>query len=222
MRIIRNIRRIFSLKTYRKKGERGQAPPIRVWTNRELKRIAPLFPGTVVNVSGWEDEDKEGGHYRDYFTSCSSYFITNYSIGHRYSGTGLKEVELDLAKHLPDELRESVDVVFNHTTLEHIFDVNRAFENLCSMTRDIVIVVVPFIQQQHEAPQYNFRDYWRFTPSCLRELFRRNDMDVVYEACNNQPHVINYLFFTGSKHPSRWKKKMPNYRELNQIGPWVR
>jgi hypothetical protein len=50
----------------------------RIWSNRELARLAGWFPGDVVNVSAWRDEDKEGRHYRDYFTAATHYNLTNY------------------------------------------------------------------------------------------------------------------------------------------------
>ncbi|MDX9856072.1 MAG: hypothetical protein RBS86_04655 [Candidatus Moranbacteria bacterium] len=196
-------------------------PPIRKWTNDELRKMAHLFEGDIVNVYGWEDKDKECGFYRDYFKNKKTYSITNHSVGHRYSGDDLKEIELDLIEDLPLGLKNKFDVVFNHTTLEHIFEINKAFENLCAMSRDIVIVVVPFIQQQHEAPKYNFKDYWRFTPSCLRRLFKENKFEVIYEAINNEPNVINYLFFVGTRDPKKWIGKMPKYDKLEQVCSWV-
>ena len=50
----------------------------RIWSNNELKKIAPLFEGDVVNVSGWQDKDKEGDEYKNYFKNKKSYTITNY------------------------------------------------------------------------------------------------------------------------------------------------
>src|SRR5581483_8386198 len=50
----------------------------RAWSNRQLRAVAPLFDGRVVNVSGWEDRDKRGGRYRDYFTRAAGYELTNY------------------------------------------------------------------------------------------------------------------------------------------------
>ena len=34
----------------------SKAQPVRVWSNVELKKFAHLFTGSVVNLSGWEDE----------------------------------------------------------------------------------------------------------------------------------------------------------------------
>ncbi len=35
----------------------------RIWSNRELARIAHHFSGDIVNISGNRDEDKEGRYY---------------------------------------------------------------------------------------------------------------------------------------------------------------
>src|SRR5258706_3556650 len=51
----------------------------REWSNAELRKFAPQFSGPVINVSGWRDEDKTGGHYRDYFPAASDYAVSNYS-----------------------------------------------------------------------------------------------------------------------------------------------
>ena len=42
----------------------------RRWSNTELRRFAHLFGGPAVNVSAWQDRDKEGGFYRQYFSAA--------------------------------------------------------------------------------------------------------------------------------------------------------
>jgi hypothetical protein len=38
-----------------------------------------VLAGNIVNVSGWRDEDKEGGTYRErHFTRATDYWITNW------------------------------------------------------------------------------------------------------------------------------------------------
>ena len=119
----------------------------RLWSNAEIRKFAPLFQGDVVNVSAWKDVDKEGRKYRDYFTKARSYSITNYNADARGLQGVDGEIFLDLTAPLPAELKGKFDVVFNHTCLEHIFEVEKAFENLCLMSSDVVITVVPFLQQ---------------------------------------------------------------------------
>jgi len=97
--------------------------PVRTWSNIELKKIAPIFEGDVVNVSGWEDKDKDGGFYKDYFVNASNYFITNYS---QHMPDRDNEIELDLEENLSSNLKEKFDVVFSHTILEHIYEVKKA------------------------------------------------------------------------------------------------
>lgn len=191
---------------------------VRRWSNRVLQRIAPHFEGDVVNVSAWDDRDKEGGTYRRYFRRSSSYRRTNYPGFRGFRGDS-DEIELDLTQPLSHELKSAFDVVYNHTTLEHIFDVKTAFSNLCEMSRDVVIVVVPFSQVQHESESY--ADYWRFTPTCLRALFRENGMDVIFEAESPHRRASIYLLFAGSKHPDRHRSRLPAYRTIREAGRWI-
>ncbi len=186
----------------------------RTWSNKELKKISHLFFGDVVNVSAWKDEDKKGLHYKEYFVNASNYFCTNFGGIRGYNKE--KDINLDLTKELPIELRTQFDVVFNHTTLEHIFNIKTAFKNLCDMSKDIVILIVPAIQPQHETD--SFKDYWRFTPSSIRELFFENGMKVLYESTNMDLNAGVYLFFVASKHPELWKTKIPEKVITNMLG----
>ena len=187
----------------------------RLWSNRQMKKLAPLFAGDVVNVSAWDDRDKEGGKYKNYFSKASGYYYTNYT-GTRGYQQQENEYLVDLTKDLPKELYQRFDVVFNHTTLEHIFDIRKAFENLCNMTKDVSIVVVPFSQVQHETESY--KDYWRFTPSCMREMFRENGLEVIYEAESKDKKAAIYLLFVASRNPRKWKEQMPKYEPIREAG----
>lgn len=174
---------------------RFRAP--RLWSNQELKKIAPLLSGDIVNVSGWRDSDKEGKTYQlHYFTAASDYFITNWKSDARgYQGDLKNEFYLDLEKDLPKELVGRFDVVFNHTTLEHVFDMFKAFENLCSLSKDVVVVVVPFLQEQHGS----YGDYWRFTPWAIKRLFQRNGLMLAYLNFNDTKKDAIYVFAVGAR-----------------------
>lgn len=189
---------------------------VRIWSNDELKKFSTIFSGDIVNISGWEDKDKEGFYYKDYFTNASSYTITNFSQDDK---PGENNAFLDLTCDLSLAWESTFDVVFNHTVLEHIFDMPKAFRNMCLISRDLVITVVPFLQQQHEVDA--FKDYWRPTPTCLRYMHKINGFQVLYESFTNAPHQVNYLFFIGSKKPAKWVKKFPKYTELSQICDWA-
>lgn len=189
----------------------------RLWSNAELRRLAPAFKGDAVNVSGWKDEDKEGGHYASYFANVSSYQVTNHA-GQRGLQDGGSEIGLNLEEPLDDKLVGKFDVVLNHTTLEHIFDVTLAMRNLCQLSRDVVIVVVPCLQHVHFKD--DFKDYWRFTPFTLRRMFEANGLQVVYESASPvEENASIYLLAIASRNPDKWKERLPPGRiEDERIG----
>jgi hypothetical protein len=176
----------------------------RLWSNDALRPIARLCEGEVVNVSAWKDEDKEGGHYRDYFSRASSYVTSNYG-GYRGSSDG-QDIELDLESPLPPQFHAAFDVVYNHTTLEHVFDVFTAVRNLCALSRDLVIVVVPFVQKVHTSE--SFSDYWRFTAPGISRLLESNGLQVVLLASSIGSASSIYHLCVASRHPERWREKL--------------
>ncbi len=181
----------------------------RRWSNAELKNYAPLFPGDIVNVSGWRDEDKEDRHYRDYFTQASSYTITNYWGSHSANDGAPGTLFLDLAAELPPGLTNRFDVAFHHTVLEHIADAPGAVSHIAAMTRDIMIMVVPFIQDEHYSPGL-YGDFWRFTPLCVKKLMEDNGMTLLHLNSNDSPWFPVYLFAIGSKQPAKWASQFPS------------
>lgn len=188
----------------------------RIWSNNELKKFAPLFSGNIVNVSGWKDIDKEGRKYNEYFINSKLYFISNYKSELKGLQGYKNEFFLDLTKELNKEYIERFDVVFSHTTLEHIYNVRTAFKNLCQLTKDILIIVIPFLQQMHG----NYGDYWRFTPLTIKKMFEENNMTLLYLSFNNQKQTSVYIFAIGSKKPERWREKISkqfDYRCKNQL-----
>lgn len=192
----------------------------RVWSNKELRKLAHLFSDKrIVNVSAGDDNDKEGNTYSQYFRS-NKYWLTNYQPGSYRGFKGRKnEILLDLSEPLPMKHRGKFDVAFCHTVLEHIYDVHTAFSNICALSRDIVIVVVPFAQIQHESE--DFGDYWRFSPSCLRRMFEHEGLEVVYESANNDFNSAVYVFFVGSKQPLSWRNRMPDWRKVENAASWL-
>lgn len=175
----------------------------RIWSNNELKKFSGHFKGDIINVSGWKDEDKEGSRYRDYFSKASEYWISNFRTDARgFQGNLYNEIFLDLSIPLKEDLREKFDVVFNHTVLEHVFELNTAFKNLCDLSKDIVIIVVPFMQEQHGY----YGDYWRFTPQVLDKLFKLNNLETLYINYNNQLESSIYIFAIGTKKKHKWNE----------------
>ncbi|MCD4668330.1 MAG: hypothetical protein K8R44_07065 [Sulfurimonas sp.] len=175
----------------------------RVWSNRELGKFAGLFNRKVVNVSGWKDIDKEGKKYKDYFSNTSEYWITNYKAEARgFQGNQKNEIFLDLEEDLDSTMYGKFNVVFNHTVLEHIFNLNKAFENLCKLSDDIVIIVVPFLQEQHA----DYGDYWRFTPLAVEKLFIQNNFELLYINYNDAEDDSIYIFAIATKTKDKWKE----------------
>lgn len=188
----------------------------RLWSNDELRKFGHLFSGDVVNVSAWQDKDKEGNCYREYFPNKASYTITNFEASKRgFQGTP-GEVFLDLEKPLHEDLEEAFDVVFNHTTLEHTYEFRRAFGNLCNMTRDVVIIVVPFVQQMHGT----YGDYWRFSPEAVVRLMEENHLSVAYLSFNNHRQASVYVFAIGVKDQQKWQSLFPF--EVDYVDPAFR
>jgi hypothetical protein len=174
----------------------------REWSNRELARIGGQFDGAVINVSGWRDEDQRGGHYRDYFSRASAYAVSNFK-GTRgmedEDGTG---VFVDLEGELPEALRGKYQVAFNHTTLEHVFEIRKAIENICALSTDAVILVTPFLQSVH-FEEGAFGDYWRPTPMCLNRILADNGLTTIYQSSNDNPWHYVYVFTVAVRDPQR-------------------
>ncbi|MCX2978856.1 hypothetical protein [Candidatus Marimicrobium litorale] len=179
----------------------------RRWSNQELRRFGALFCGDLINVSGWNDEDKQGDVYANYFPNKGSYSISNFG-GVRGASDGGREVSLDLSLPPDGEFSSRYDVVFNHTTLEHVFDVSTAFDVLCDLTRDIVILVVPFMQIEHWAKD-SYRDYHRFTEFGIISYFEERGFRVLYISSNHNPVFPIYFFCVASRQPERWGGKFP-------------
>lgn len=180
----------------------------RDWSNAELRRFATELRGDVVNISAWRDEDKQGAHYRDYFTQASSYSITNWRGERGASAEAPGEILLDLEAPLPGELTGRFDVVLSHTTLEHVFKLQQAFDNLCAMSRETVIIVVPFLQELHYTE--SFLDYWRFSPFALRRLLEERGFTVIYESFSDpQENAGIYIFSLATRRPESFPAGLP-------------
>lgn len=178
----------------------------RLWSNEVLRQVGPLAEGEVVNVSAWQDADKEGGYYRTYFPNADRYYTSNYG---GFRGEGIEDsFLLDLESPLPVKLEQRFDLVFNHTTLEHVYDVFRAVENLCRTTRDAVIVVVPAVQQEHLSD--SFSDYWRFTSCGLSALFERNGLEVMMMVSSPYRNAAIYHLALASRQPHLWRDRLPS------------
>lgn len=190
----------------------------RFWSNLVLRDIGSCFEGRILNCSGWADEDKFGGHYREYFPRATEYAISNHRGGPQ---TGMysklpDSIPLDLEKDLPTELVGRFDVVLSHTVLEHVFDVRKAVENLCIIATDCVICVVPFLQVVHVAPG-DYDDYWRFTPYALDRLFGAHGFFPAFRTGTDIPGGSIYYLGVLAREPNRYVARFGPLRPIQEI-----
>lgn len=167
----------------------------RVWSNIQLQRFLSSSGSyeTVLNASGWRDQDKEGSTYRNYFPKCTEYVISNHPDDAVRGASSSDDLLIDLLKEPSASLQLRFDCILNHTVLEHIRYPEVAVANLCSMTKGDLIIVVPFMQHFHFQPgQYG--DYFRFTPMGLRSILEDNLFDTIYEQIGPVGGSTQYMF----------------------------
>lgn len=191
----------------------------RRWSNRQLRRFGSLFNGDVINVSAGADRDKEGGRYRDYFSAARSYRTSNFNHDPEGDANQLL-LDLSVGRGGCGERTGQFDVVFSHTVLEHIYNIDQAVQNLCAMTRDCVITIVPALQSYHHNEPI-FKDFWRFSPFTLIELFKAEGLSTIYLDWNSAPVGNVYLFHIATRSPDRWQDviRMPSRHCQETEGP---
>jgi SAM-dependent methyltransferase len=102
--------------------------------------------------------------------------------------------QFDLCAPIADPGR--FDVVICEQVLEHVPDPWLAAEHLRELVRPggHVIVSTPFLIRVHELPEYDLRDYWRFTPRGLRTLLEGAALEVeAVGAWGNRQCVVGNL-----------------------------
>ena len=176
----------------------------RRFSNHVLRQYLSPLGGDIINVSGWQDSDKENGFYRDYFGWRTRYVVSHISgeAGMPLEGTpDVEPVYLDLEEPLPSHLEGAFDVVFSHTVLEHVFDTRQARDSMDRMCRDAVALVVPFAQAVHYSRSYG--DYVRPAPLLLKRFFEERGYSVLLCTCNDQPFFPIYVVFIASREAGR-------------------
>ena len=168
----------------------------RIWSNKMIRDYAPLFGGDICNISAWKDSDKQGSYYQDYFVNATSYSVTNYYGERGFDDSqrvlssdvpNITEYILDLTDpSLPTELYRKFTVVMNHTVMEHIYDNRTAFKNICDMSREVVISIVPWVQEVHIASDSSWLDYWRYSPYAMQQLYNENGYSMVVCEYNDE------------------------------------
>lgn len=188
----------------------------REFSNAILHYYAPLFTGSVINVSGWKDGDFENGFYKTYFTNASEYFVSNAPTSSKGIGSLDTEIKIDLSEPIDVSFHKKYDVVFNHTTLEHIFNLETAFANLCTLSRDVVILVVPTLQHIHL--NEGFGDYNRLTPLGIAKYFEKNDFETLVLQSNEQQFSPIYCFAIAVRKGSRYVNEIEKNLDFSMGG----
>jgi hypothetical protein len=117
---------------------------------------------------------------------------------------------LDLDKPLPPKWVGSFDVVFSHTVAEHVLDPCQTFGTIASLSRDVVIAVVPFSQGVHLTRSYG--DYLRLTPLFFKRFLEERGFEILLCVSNDQPYFPVYTVIIASRFPER-------YREAYELAP---
>lgn len=141
----------------------------RVAQNRELKKIAPMFLGKmIINLGAVSGEsDKEGSTYENYFNTGNFYTLDLEANSNKNNSKHIVGDLLDLSG-----IKMKFDLVLIMSTLEHVKDPFKVVDEMKSILKPngYVYVTVPFFYPEH--PGGNQLDYWRFTLSGLKILFR--------------------------------------------------
>ncbi len=138
-------------------------------TNTWLRQYATDITGRVISVGSGSDSDKEGLHYRDYFTNAVSYTTADLSAERG------AELQIDI-RSMPEISDGSYDCVLCNSVLEHVDDYRSALTEITRILTSggILFLNVPFRQALHLEPY----DFWRFTPHAIRYLLQ-DDYDIL-------------------------------------------
>jgi hypothetical protein len=171
----------------------------RKWSNREIKNIVnlPLLNKTVLNLSGWDDSDKEGKQYREYFTGSKSYSISRYQKDNVRSVDGCTLI-IDLENIETSDLSETFDIVFTHTVLEHVYDLKSAFKIMRILSNKYIVGVVPMVNVVHWEVN-SYQDYWRFTPHGVNKCLEDIDYELIHLKVGPKTDLYQYIVFVGIK-----------------------
>lgn len=194
----------------------------RAWSNREIKRaLAPLNGvSSVINVSGFDDKDKESGHYRDYFPTNTNYYLSYFptdGVKGKSEAHCTDAFPVDLMSPLTEDMVGRFDLAFSHTVLEHVPNPFVGFQQIVKMSNDLVLTICPFRQELHFISG-SFGDYFRMTPMGMRYLNEINGLKTLFESTTPSPARDIYIVSLATKQPERhsnYPHQVPDIDELN-------
>ncbi|MBP8974764.1 MAG: class I SAM-dependent methyltransferase [Anaerolineae bacterium] len=138
-------------------------------TNAWLRQHAADVTGDVIAIGAGSDSDKEGRHYRDYFSAAASYTTTDLTTERG------AQLVVD-ARHMPEIADGAYHAVVCGSVLEHVDDYRAALSEMTRILKPggVLILGLPFRQALHLEPH----DYWRFTEHGIRYLLKE-DYDIL-------------------------------------------
>ena len=169
--------------------ERGFHKP-RDCSDRSFDASLPSTQGTSLTSAPGKTAISADRSIADIFITRAGYFTTNFGTAQGEMQGGAHEIYLNLEDDLESNRLGRYDVVFNHTTLEHVWNFRKAFYNLCAMDSDTVVLVVPWLQPLHSS----YGDYWRFSPQTVARLFAEQKMTTLYLSWNHDVRSAVYVF----------------------------
>ena len=161
--------------------------PTRIVINETMQEYANhlQFKQKDILEIGIDGDESPSGSYR-YFGNGNNWSTMDF----------LKKVNPDYVVDLTgDELPDRKwDLVICLQTLEHIYYVHKAVENISKMVKrgGYVILDNPWMSPYHTQPEYN--DYWRMTLPCMAAMCN----DVGIEIIDGQQHE-HYVSILGRK-----------------------
>lgn len=133
----------------------------RLESNQWLRTATRGVTGDVLSVGSRDDRDGEGGSYRDYFTSASSYTTSDVA--------GDVDLRLD-ARKMPGVPDGRYNGIFCSGVLEHVDDFHTALSEITRILASggTLLLGLPFRQAIHDGPL----DFWRFTKFAIGYMLK--------------------------------------------------
>jgi SAM-dependent methyltransferase len=138
-------------------------------------------PDPVFEFGSYQVEGQEG------YANLREFFPGKAYVGcDMRPGPGVDRIEDVTAIGLPDQ---SAGTVLCIETLEHVFEVRRAFDEVLRILRPggVLVITSPLNFRIHGYPD----DYWRLTPNCLRRLLEPYAGRLTgYQGYHAFPHTV--------------------------------
>jgi SAM-dependent methyltransferase len=136
---------------------------LRVDSNRWLRSQCRDIVGAVLSIGSGDDNDGEGGKYRDYLPGATSYTTSEW--------VPMEGCDLVIdVRSMPEITDASYDCVYCSGVLEHVDEFRKGFDEITRILKSggILLLGLPFRQAIHMAPH----DFWRFTEYGIKFLLK--------------------------------------------------